>query len=103
MEQYLVKKISTCDNCQGEGKIQNPMWAALYKEYSPDYLKSLSSKEYNQIMVDWGIKSWGRTQPEKTRCPHCKGDGSMVQEVNLQEVPVVQELMQRMDTLEKKS
>ena len=102
-ERYLIQKIATCDKCHGHGKVENPLWTELIEEVGEDYLKNLSKQDYNQLLIEKGLLSFGRYEPREMKCSNCKGLGEFFNNVNLEDVPVVQDLMNRLENLENKT
>ncbi|WP_291322872.1 hypothetical protein [Desulfonatronospira sp.] len=102
-ERYLIQKIATCDKCQGRGKVENPLWTELIEEVGEDYIKNLSKHDYNQLLIEKGLLSFGRYEPREMKCSNCKGSGEFFSSVNLEDVPVVDDLMKRVERLENRS
>lgn len=69
MTRYLVKEVSSCPKCEGDGFIVHPLWQELYKVNPRPSLDEVS-KFFEE-------RGFSNLPPEEIECPACQGRGTV--------------------------
>jgi|GEM_PF-2174793 hypothetical protein len=96
MKHYRVQKVTPCVECQGSGYISNPLWLDFMEKYPPGVLRSMSAEEYKILLLTYKLVG----EPEKLTCDVCSGSGESATLVEFKDVPLVQDIMKRLEKLE---
>ncbi len=96
MEKYQVQKVVPCADCRGSGSILNPLWLNFLEEHPPGSLRSMSADDYRILLRKY--KLVGVT--EELACTSCDGTGLAATMVELEDVPLVVNMLERLTNLE---
>lgn len=79
---YVVKK-GTCENCRGDGVVDNDVWVQYWKD-NPGGLKSISDDaEYFWERHHIYVTGSENLPAEEVTCPVCNGQGTTLENVDL--------------------
>lgn len=82
LEGAVLTKVETCQACQGEGHIKNPLWEEF--EQSGEENPYAWFEENHPKAIFRGEKWWQKTLPPvHTMCQQCAGEGVVKKEVVL--------------------
>jgi hypothetical protein len=86
--QYLVRKIETCKDCDGEGYYYNPEWEEANAHFDALRASGLDNQD-GRLWEAWRKhlkEKWPCGEPaEELRCIECEGEGKIDTWVTLQE------------------
>lgn len=96
MEEYQVNKIYPCAECRGSGCVSNPAWLDFMEKNPPGSLRSMSVEDYRMLLRKHKLVG----EPEELRCRACDGSGIVAALIGLEDVPVVRDILSRLEKLE---
>jgi len=85
---YLVRKIETCPECNGDGHIANKDWQRINRE-NVEWMEAHGIKPpSDEAIDDWNRRirqrwPYGDPPPEEELCGECEGTGTIETEVDL--------------------
>lgn len=72
---YMVKKIETCDECEGSGRIASHEWREFFRKHP--------SGGFEKMGQYFGTLDSRRWPPEEYVCDECEGSGRITKDVPL--------------------
>ena len=83
--QYFVTAVSTCDQCNGAGYVQNAQWQRFFEKYGDAYRKAGIDESALMLCGHFGVSSVRHLPTEEETCPECDGTGIVKRQVSLAE------------------
>lgn len=84
---HLIKKVETCEKCQGTGMVQHPAWAEYWREHSSESEPTLEDDRKWFEAHGWNDGMTTKTDglpDEEIVCGECEGAGEIESEVDLE-------------------
>lgn len=85
--QYLIKKITECDDCRGTGIVTHPAWRDYQNWYdghrTANYTPSEDEKNRWWMEAGYYLNSRPDRPPEEIDCSTCSGVGKIEEETDL--------------------
>lgn len=103
MRTYTVRWTSVCPECEGAREVQNPRFVEFWEEVQRRKAARPDLKEWqvwDEIEAD---PEWGRPPRDHYPCDGCEGTGAISGTCSLEEAEPFQELLARIEKLERRT
>ncbi len=88
--EYLVRKIETCADCEGEGVVGNQDWQEINQANNKWMQEHTEGRFTDEALADWERRireKWPHSKPppEEESCVECEGEGKIERWITLQQ------------------